>query len=62
MQAGISMSVGPDGAVLSARLMGGPDQCLVVDWPYERWCMREWPHDGDHEWNRDRDEMKRFEL
>jgi hypothetical protein len=44
------MGVGPNGEVVGARLMGNPDQCLAIDWPYHRWCGRSWPHDGDHEY------------
>lgn len=39
------------GNVTGARLMGGPDQCLVVDWPWHRWCVLPYPHDGEHEYN-----------
>jgi hypothetical protein len=47
----------PDGT-FSARLMGGPNDCFVLDTPYFRWCMLPYPHDGEHQYNRERDDPK----
>lgn len=51
VKAGISMAVDANGNVISARLMGGLDECLSIDWPYHRWCVLPYPHDGEHEYN-----------
>lgn len=54
MRAGVATSVDKDGNVVSARLMGSPDQCCQLDWPYHRWCILPFPHDGEHEYNLER--------
>jgi hypothetical protein len=51
MLAGISSVTDTHGNIVSARLMGSPDECLAIDWPYHRWCTLPHQHDGDHEYN-----------
>ena len=55
------MAMDSSGEVTYARLMGRADQCLVVDWPYHRWCTLPFPHDGEHEYNFERTGRKLFE-
>jgi hypothetical protein len=55
MHAGIAMGASQSDGSFSARLMGPSGQCCQLDTPYFRWCLPSWPHDGDHEYNRERD-------
>jgi len=59
---GFAIGYGADGKV-HARLMGGPDQCLALDdLPYYRWCVLPYPHEGEHQYNRTREEGKQDET
>jgi hypothetical protein len=55
MKAGLAMAVDKHGEVTYVRLMGPSDLCAVVQMPWDitavRWCTREFPHEGEHEYN-----------
>jgi hypothetical protein len=56
MPAGVAMSFDGQGNIMSARLMGGPDQCLDVNLATGSWCVLPYPHEGAHVY---RDEEQR---
>jgi hypothetical protein len=55
MKAGIVVHLDPEGEIDYARLMGAPDQCLVIQLPFvvepRVWCVLSYPHDGDHDFS-----------
>jgi hypothetical protein len=56
MKAGVAMGIDRDGTIISARLMGGVDQCLDIQMPWDgiaepRWCVLPYPHEGDHDFS-----------
>jgi hypothetical protein len=51
---GFAFGMSGDGEIFGLRLMGGPDQCLVVEQTFRpgegiRYCMLPYPHEGDHD-------------
>lgn len=55
MKAGMAMALDTEGKVIGCRLMGGLDQCLDVQMPFDitevRWCTKSWPHEDEHDYS-----------